>query len=65
MLPYDVLHDAMRAAGCQITATDLELDMDFYREAVKNARFIRDRFSMLDLIDDSVGLESVVQSIPS
>ena len=65
MLPYDVLHHAMQAAGCQITATDLELDKEFYCEAVLNARFIRDRFSMLDLIDDSIGLESVVQTIPS
>ena len=65
MLPYDVLHHAMQAAGCQITATDLELDKEFYCEAVRNARFIRDRFSMLDLIDDSIGLESVVQTIPS
>lgn len=58
MLPYDQLHAAMKAAGCQITATDLSLDEDFYREAVRGARYIRDRFSMLDVVDDSVGLES-------
>ena len=58
MLPYDELHAAMKTAGCQITASDLELDPDFYREAVRGARYIRDRFSMLDLVDDSVGLNS-------
>ncbi len=64
MLPYDQLSSAMAAAGCQLTATDLELDTDFYLEAVQGARFIRDRFSMLDVIDDSVGLASVTDSLP-
>jgi len=64
MLPYDKLHRAMQAAGCQITATDLKLNTSFYQEAVLGARFIRDRFSMLDLVDDSDGLESFVQTMP-
>lgn len=63
MLPFDQLHSAMQAAGCQISATDLELDLEFYREAVAGARYIRDRFSMLDLVDDSTGLDTFVQSI--
>lgn len=64
MLPYNELHSAMASAGCQLTATELRLDTDFYREAVVDARFIRDRFSMLDLVDDSVGLNSVVNDLP-
>ncbi len=64
MLPYEKLRSSMQAAGCQITATDLEIDKDFYLEAVQGARFIRDRFSMLDIVDDSVGLESVTDSLP-
>ena len=64
MLPFDQLHDAMQAAGCQLTATDLELDTDFYREAVSGARYIRDRFSMLDLVDDSVGLSGFTATMP-
>ena len=64
LLPYDELYSAMSAAGCQLTATDLGIDQDFYRGAVKNARFIRDRFSMLDLVDDSTGLDKFVQCMP-
>ena len=64
MMPFEPLKKAMREAGCQLTATDLELEPDFYREAVKNARYIRDRFSMLDLVDDSVGLEDFIDEMP-
>ena len=64
MLPVDTLRDAMQRAGCQLTASDLELDVDFYRQAVANARFIRDRFSALDVVDDSVGLATFVESMP-
>ena len=64
LLPHDKLHAAMSAAGCQITATDLGIEHGFYREAVKRARFIRDRFSMLDLVDDSTGLDAFVQRMP-
>jgi len=55
MLPFDTLWDSMGAAGCRRTATELGLDPAFYREAVGNARWIRDRFGMLDVAGDSVG----------
>ena len=54
----------MAEAGCQRTATELNLDIDFYRDAVSGARFIRDRFSMLDIVDDSTGLQEFVDSMP-
>lgn len=63
-LPYERLANAMAEAGCQRTATELKLDTDFYREAVSGARFIRDRFSMLDVVDDSTGLHEFVHSMP-
>ncbi len=63
-LPFDTLNNAMTEAGCQRTASELELDTDFYREAVSGARFIRDRFSMLDLVDDSSGLEAFLDEMP-
>ncbi len=63
-LPFEKLDNAMSEAGCQRTATELKLDTDFYREAVSGARFIRDRFSMLDIIDDSTGLQEFVDSMP-
>jgi len=64
MVPYNTLHSSMQAAGCHLTASDLELDPDFYREAVQGARFIRDRYSMLDMIDDSEGLSGFIKTMP-
>ena len=58
MLPYQRLHDAMKEAGCQLTGADLGLDPEFYRDAVRYSRFIRDRFSMLDVAGDSGELEA-------
>lgn len=63
-LPYATLDAAMVKAGCQRTATELNLDPEFYREAVSGARFIRDRFSMLDIVDDSTGLQHFVDNMP-
>lgn len=63
MLPYEALHKTMLDAGCQTTASDLGIDTEFYRQAVKGARFIRDRYSMLDLVDDSVGLDAFVNDM--
>jgi len=64
MMPYDKLQNAMTLAGCPKTASDIALDTDFYREAVKGARYIRDRFSMLDIVDDSTGLENFAATMP-
>lgn len=64
MLPHQELLDAMNAAGCQITASDLGLDTDFYRDAIRYARYIRDRYSMLDVEDDSVGLDGFIAAMP-
>lgn len=60
MLPYQKLHDSMQAAGCQLTGADLGLDPEFYRDAVRYSRFIRDRFTLLDVAGDSGQLEAFV-----
>lgn len=64
MLPHDQLRAAMKAAGCPLTASELSLDGQFYIEAVTGARFIRDRFSMLDMFDDSIGLSEFTKTMP-
>ena len=64
MLPHQELLDAMHEAGCQTTAGDLGLEPDFYRDAVRYARYIRDRYSMLDVEDDSVGLDGFIAAMP-
>jgi glycerol-1-phosphate dehydrogenase [NAD(P)+] len=62
MLPYERLREAMASAGCQLTGSDLGLDPEFYRNAVRYSRFIRDRFSMLDVAGDSGQLEEFVKT---
>jgi len=65
LVPFEQLDTAMQGAGCQRTAGDLGLDADFYREAVSNARWIRDRFGMLDMAGDSGRLASFVTGLPT
>ncbi|MGF1624159.1 MAG: iron-containing alcohol dehydrogenase [Alphaproteobacteria bacterium] len=49
MLPFERLWEPMTRAGAPRTATELGLDVDFYRDDIRDARFTRDRFSILDL----------------
>jgi glycerol-1-phosphate dehydrogenase [NAD(P)+] len=62
MLPYQKLRNAMEIAGCPQTGADLGLAPEFYRDAVCYARFIRDRFSMLDVADDSGQLSAFAET---
>ncbi len=62
MLPFERVRHAMEAAHCQTTGEELGLPPGFYPDAVRYARFIRERFSALDLADDSGQLESYAQS---
>jgi glycerol-1-phosphate dehydrogenase [NAD(P)+] len=48
------LKRALLAVGAPTTPGDVGLPLPFYREAVTNARLIRDRFTMLDLAAMSV-----------
>ena len=63
MRPHDELEAAMRAAGCQLTAADLGLAPATYRGYVRDARFIRDRYTMLDVADDSGQLQDFVKGL--
>jgi glycerol-1-phosphate dehydrogenase [NAD(P)+] len=62
MLPWQKLHDAMQIAGCLLTGAALGLPPEFYRDAVRYARFIRDRFGMLDVAGDSGQLEDFAET---
>jgi glycerol-1-phosphate dehydrogenase [NAD(P)+] len=57
MLPTARLRAALDAAGAPTTGVDLGLPCGFYREAVRHAREIRDRYSILDLAGDAGLLE--------
>jgi glycerol-1-phosphate dehydrogenase [NAD(P)+] len=58
MLPTERLRAVLDAAGAPMTGVDLGLSSGFYRTAVRHAREIRDRYSILDLAGDAGVLEA-------
>ena len=52
-IPASRLESIMKRAGGPTTPADIGLAPDFYAAAVRNARFLRDRYTFLDLADDS------------
>jgi glycerol-1-phosphate dehydrogenase [NAD(P)+] len=61
-LPLDRLRAAFDAVHVVIDPLGLGIDSAFYREAVRGARALRDRFTMLDLAADSGLLEPFIAS---
>ena len=49
MMPAADVEAALTSAGAAISATELGFDPEFYRTAVRDARHLRNRFSILDL----------------
>ena len=58
LLPTASLRERLVAAGAPTTGMDLGLPSGFYRTAVRHAREIRDRYSILDLAGDAGVLEA-------
>ncbi len=56
MWPASVLENAMAVLGGPTRPEDLGLGRDYYNMALTSARFIRDRYTFLDLADDSGAL---------
>jgi glycerol-1-phosphate dehydrogenase [NAD(P)+] len=54
----------IRSAGGPNTATELGLPLSIWREAMKRARDVRNRFSFLDLADDAGLLDDFIASDP-
>jgi glycerol-1-phosphate dehydrogenase [NAD(P)+] len=63
-IPAARLESVLKRAGGPTTPEDIGLDPDFYAGAVRHARFLRDRYTFLDLADDS-GLLARLWPIPS
>ena len=53
MIPAERIHDVLRRAKCPLTPADIGVDVRFYAKAVRDARFLRDRYTFLDLAADS------------
>lgn len=60
-VPHADMREMLAAAGGATTARELGLDPEFYREAVRHAREMRNRYSMLDLADDSGLLDEFLE----
>ena len=56
-VPVETMRSALARARGATTATELGLDVGFYREAVRHAREIRKRYSALDLAADAGRLD--------
>jgi glycerol-1-phosphate dehydrogenase [NAD(P)+] len=52
-IPAARLAAIMKRAGGSTTPADIGLSPAFYAAAVRNARFLRNRYTFLDLADDS------------
>lgn len=60
-LPHQEMRKMLAAAGGATTARELGLDPAFYREAVRHAREMRNRYSMLDVADDAGLLDEFLE----
>jgi glycerol-1-phosphate dehydrogenase [NAD(P)+] len=63
LLPPKVMEGALTAAGGPTSAAGLGLPVKIWRDAVKYARDIRNRWSFLDLADDSGILDDFLKEI--
>ena len=53
MVPSQRLHAALLRAGCATEPSHIGLTEAFYATAVRDARFLRDRYTFLDLAADA------------
>jgi glycerol-1-phosphate dehydrogenase [NAD(P)+] len=63
LLPPNVIESAIRSAGGPTRASELGLPLKIWRDAVKYARDIRNRWSFLDLADDSGILDDFLKEL--
>jgi glycerol-1-phosphate dehydrogenase [NAD(P)+] len=59
MIPAATLANVMTRAGCPRTAEAIGVTPGFYRQSVRDARFLRDRYTFLDLAADAGRLDAL------
>jgi glycerol-1-phosphate dehydrogenase [NAD(P)+] len=62
MRPSAEMAHALAAAGAPVSPRDIHLPEAFYRQAVRHAREIRDRYTFLDLAAESGRLDSLAEA---
>ena len=60
MLDYDLIWNSMGECGALRTPEDAKLDSNFYKDALRYGRFIRDRYTILDLAGDSNQMDNLI-----
>ena len=56
-VPVQALEGALRRAGAPTTPAHIGLDPEFFARAVREARYLRDRYTFLDLAGDAGTLD--------
>jgi glycerol-1-phosphate dehydrogenase [NAD(P)+] len=64
VMPPQEMEAILRAAGGPVTATELGLSVKLWRQAMKYARDVRNRWSFLDLADDAGLLDDFLMRDP-
>ena len=62
LIPAARLRETLRRIGAPASPVDIGLSDDFHANAVRNARFIRDRYTFLDLADDAGRLAALARA---
>lgn len=62
MIPVAEMEKLLTDAGAPVTAAELGLDLDFYKQAVRHGHEMRDRFSFVDIAANAGGLEAYVSA---
>jgi hypothetical protein len=60
MLPSEQIEDSLRRVAAPTSAMELGVPVPFWQDAIRYARFTRDRFSVLDIADDAGVLAAFV-----
>ena len=62
MIPVTQMEQLLSDAGAPISAAELGLDLDFYKQAVRHGHEMRDRFSFVDIAANAGILEELISA---
>lgn len=62
LISADAMRAALYAAGAPADAADIGVDRDYLRRTTLNARFLRSRYTVLDLLDETGLLAAAVEA---
>ena len=52
LIPFDTLKAMFRAASCPVAPAEIGLDADQFRHGILAAQLIRNRYTVLDVLDE-------------